>query len=66
MRGNMKQVSVSVSTDVFAVLQSIHQETEESISSIVNRLVASGLIQELELRNKIKIYMKLKRNESEV
>ncbi|MFM6344560.1 MAG: hypothetical protein ACKPFK_05350, partial [Dolichospermum sp.] len=59
----MPEISVTVTEYTNKVLQMLADDSGQSKSSLTAKCIELGLIQEIEGRNKIGVYKKLRRNE---
>ncbi|MFM6051819.1 MAG: hypothetical protein ACKPA7_09300 [Sphaerospermopsis kisseleviana] len=58
----MPEISITVTEYTNSVLQELADDAGQSKSSLAAKCIELGLIQEIEGRNKVSVYRKLKRN----
>ncbi len=60
----MPEISVTVTEYTNQVLQELSDDSEQSKSSLAAKCIELGLVQEIEGRNKVGVYRKLKKNQN--
>lgn len=60
----MPEISITVSEYTNSLLEELAKDSGQSKSSLASKCIELGLVQEIEGRNKVGVYRKLKKNGS--